>query len=135
MGEFEIGDIVMLRNPNKLCIGNQDNLYKIEKVIKEGYLLEGIREVINKTEVLPVSINSLNNTKIRFIPASMADIIDLNNPKQEIRTLPSESLYYMDVINNDVEWKERTKELKYIHEIQRYFRYEVNPSIDFRIEQ
>ena len=138
MVEFEKEDIVMLKNPNKLTIENpnQYNLYKIEKITQDGYWLEFIQDmVINKSEVLPVPINTEKDTKIYIILSDMADVIDINNPQQEIRSKSTETLSYMDVINNDPKWQECTKKLQYVHEVQRFFRHEVNPNIEFGIEQ
>ena len=65
---FSVGNIVMLKDPNNYSCTyiNKLNLYKVKEVVDNGYILNNINEIVAYTDVLPVPIDRIHDSKIYY---------------------------------------------------------------------
>lgn len=131
--EFSVKDIVMLKEPNKYTSTyiNRLNLYKVKKVTVDGYILDKIKEVVNKDDVSPVPIDHYHDKKIylHYIP--------INNQWSatgELKPITKNTQYYMDTIKGDSELYEQLLTLSYVHEVQKVICSDSNPHRTLEID-
>lgn len=113
---FLVGDIVMLKEPNKYknTYFKPLNLFKIEEVSENRYSLQYIDGIVSKNDVLPVPIDGFHDREIYFdyIPNAYVTYDDIIPAKER------DTRYYIDTIKEIPILYEQIKNLSYVHEVQ-----------------
>lgn len=133
---FSVGDIVMLNDmcKYKCTYYNSLNLFKVQKVQPNGYILNNIEDIVTKDDVVPVPIDGVHDKKIYYSYAIAADMFW--SEKDEIKAKPKtcDMRYYMDAIKDFPELNERVKTLSYVHEVQKAVKKGAAPCNDLKID-
>ena len=107
----------MLREPDKYksTYINELNLYKVEKISTNGYILCHVKEVVDFDDVCPVLIDSGNDNNIYFsyVPAASIASADGVIPERQ-----RDTRYYIDSIKEYPVLYKHVKNVLYVHEVQ-----------------
>lgn len=131
--EFERGDIVKLKHPDKYkksddFYGYRINLYKIAMIHGNEAKMEGLPDVIPVSDLLPVAVDGVEDRWIYYDPQVAASY--LFDEKYDGGC--KDYTYYMDALKTMTEggksYKEmiEKKKLMYVHEVQHWLRKKDN---------
>lgn len=128
--EYQVGDIVRLKNPDHYRKEDDFhdyrlNLYRILSMGDKDVRLVGVGNAVPRSELLPVSVDGIEDRWIYYDPVIMASIVF---PGEDVTSQKKDYSYYMDSFEhcfyNNKSYKDiLTKaHLVYVHEIQHFLR-------------
>ena len=133
---FSVGDIVKLKDMSKYkcTYFNSLNLFKVQEVHSNGYILNNIENLVTKDDVVPVLIDGIHDKKIYYSYAIAANMYWSIEDEIKAKPLTADMRYYMDAIKDFPELYERVKTLSYVHEVQKAVKKGAAPYDDLKID-
>ena len=133
---FSIGDIVMLKDPSKYksTYVNPLNLFKIQKVLSDGYILNNIGRNVAKDDVISVPIDGIHDKKIYYYYAVAADVYWTEEEEVNAKPKTRDMRYYVDAIKDFPDLYQRVKGLSFVHEVQLVIKKGAAPLNDLKID-